>query len=362
MRLGKLDEIREAKRLTTVVILSPSNIAYYLGLECEGCALIYSDSTPTLLVPLLDYWRYHDLLSGSLDVKPVLRYSIEGVEAPNLVRMRLLDAVSKFSKGRVGLDLGDQPTSTYRSLRSRLKGRRIVDVSSLVWSHRMVKDEKETGEMVNALSISERALEKSLGDLREGVEDFEIAGFFEFHARRLGGDGFSFPSIVGVDENSANPHAKLRGLRLSSGSVVVIDVGVKKNCYCSDLTRTLWIGEDEGKRRVLEALIEALEEAVDAAKPWASAGEPDRAARRVLSRHGLSKYFIHSVGHGIGVDVHEPPRLAPDETQELKPGMVVTIEPGVYIRGRYGMRVEQMVLIGKRKARVLNKLPTRLGV
>jgi Xaa-Pro aminopeptidase len=156
----------------------------------------------------------------------------------------------------------------------------------------------------------------------------------------------SFETIVASGERSALPHGRASGAKLPKQGFVTLDFGVVLDGYMSDMTRTVHLGRAlEGERDVYDAVLEAQEAAVAAVAPGVTAGDVDEAARSVLRRAGLDKFFTHSTGHGVGLEIHEGPRLAAKQTQPLKAGMVITIEPGVYMPGRFGLRIEDMVLV-----------------
>jgi Xaa-Pro aminopeptidase len=168
----------------------------------------------------------------------------------------------------------------------------------------------------------------------------------EFAARKGGAEQMSFPTIIASGARSALPHGRASGQPIRRGGFVVCDFGVILSGYCSDQTRTVWVGPvSEKARRAYEAVREAQQAAGDAVRPGATTGEVDAAARKVLRKAGLAQYFTHSTGHGVGLEIHEAPRVADGQTEILRPGMVITIEPGVYFPGEWGIRIEDMVAV-----------------
>ena len=156
----------------------------------------------------------------------------------------------------------------------------------------------------------------------------------------------SFPTIIASGVRSALPHGRASDQPVPPGAFVVCDFGVILEGYCSDQTRTVWVGPaSEEALRVYEAVREAQQAAIDAVRPGVSVGEIDAAARKVLRRNGLGRYFTHSTGHGVGLEIHEAPRVAAGQKEVLQPGMVITIEPGVYFPGKWGVRIEDMVAV-----------------
>lgn len=219
---------------------------------------------------------------------------------------------------------------------------------------RMVKDAGELRLMEKAAALGDQVFSAVLSHIESGVAETEIAATLEFFARSLGAEGMSFDTIVASGERSALPHGKASARRTPRNGFVTLDFGVILNGYCSDMTRTVCVGRLSSKERAAyEAVLEAQQAGIAAVKPGATCAEVDEAARSVLRKAGLAKFFTHSTGHGVGLEIHEAPRLAAGQTQELKAGMVVTVEPGIYIAGKFGIRIEDMVAVTPRGNRVL---------
>ena len=156
----------------------------------------------------------------------------------------------------------------------------------------------------------------------------------------------SFPTIIASGARSALPHGRASDQRIAAGGFVVCDFGVILSGYCSDQTRTVWVGAvPKDARKAYEAVREAQQAAIDAVRPGIAVGEVDAAARKVLCQAGLGRYFTHSTGHGVGLEIHESPRVADGQREILQPGMVITVEPGVYFPGKWGVRIEDMVAV-----------------
>lgn len=232
---------------------------------------------------------------------------------------------------------------------------------SLIANLRMAKDEDELALMEKAAKLGCELFEGALLTMESGVAENAVAAHLEYAARSRGAEGMSFETIVASGPRSAMPHAHAGGARLPRNGFVTLDFGVILNGYCSDMTRTVHLGK-AGKRErfAYDAVLEAQESAVAAVKPGATCGEVDEAARGVLREARLDEYFTHSTGHGVGIEIHEAPRIAKEQKTVLVPGMVVTIEPGIYIAGKFGIRIEDMVVVTYRAARVLTPAPKTL--
>lgn len=225
---------------------------------------------------------------------------------------------------------------------------------SLTAALRMVKDSDELAAMEKAALLGCSLFGNLLGFIHPGVAETAVAAELEYAARRRGAEGMSFETIVASGPRSALPHGHASMAKLPRKGFVVLDFGVILNGYCSDMTRTVHLGAASRQERdVYEAVLEAQLAGVAAVRPGATCGEVDEAARGVLREAGLEEYFTHSTGHGVGIEIHEAPRLAKEQETALRPGMVVTIEPGIYIEGKFGIRIEDMVMVTDRAQRVL---------
>ena len=213
---------------------------------------------------------------------------------------------------------------------------------------REVKDAAEIEAMRAAAGLGCRLFEKVLSSIAPGEREAEIAFRLEQEARRGGAEGMSFETIVASGARSALPHGRASPAKLPRNGFVTLDFGVVLDGYCSDMTRTVHLGRPKPEARsVYDFVLEAQLAAITTVRAGVSAATIDEAARSVLRRAGLEKYFIHSTGHGLGLEIHEGPRIAAKATARLEAGMVITIEPGVYLPGRFGVRIEDTVLVTK---------------
>jgi Xaa-Pro aminopeptidase len=210
----------------------------------------------------------------------------------------------------------------------------------------MVKDADELQRIRAAVALGAKLFDRALEVLRPGVKETEVAAEMEFAARRGGAEEMSFSTIIASGERSALPHGRASDQPIAAGGFVVCDFGVILSGYCSDQTRTVWVGPvSQEARRAYEAVHDAQQAAIDAVRPGIAVGEVDAAARKVLRKAGLGRYFTHSTGHGVGLEIHESPRVGDGQKEILQPGMVITIEPGVYFPGKWGVRIEDMVAV-----------------
>ena len=219
---------------------------------------------------------------------------------------------------------------------------------------REIKDDEELEAMRRAASLGCDLFEQLQEHIQAGTSEIDLALELEYRARKSGAEAMSFETIVASGKRSALPHGRATGQGLPRRGFVTVDFGVVLEGYCSDMTRTVHLGKGSPKARaVYHSVLEAQEAAVAAVAPGVTCGAVDDAARSVLKRARLGKWFSHSTGHGVGLEIHEGPRLAANVEQVLEPGMVITIEPGVYLPGEFGVRIEDMVLVTERGGEVL---------
>ena len=226
----------------------------------------------------------------------------------------------------------------------------------VVAEQRMVKDAAEIEHMAAAAALGVRLFEQILGFLRPGVTENAVAAELEYAARCAGAEAMSFATIVASGLRSALPHGTASQAKLPRRGFVTLDFGVILNGYCSDMTRTVHLGRASAREReVYDAVLAAQENAVAAVGAGVMAAEVDEAARSVLRQAGLAEHFTHSTGHGVGLEIHESPRIAAGQQTLLTRGMVITIEPGVYLPNEFGLRIEDTVVVERRGARVLTQ-------
>ena len=263
---------------------------------------------------------------------------------------------------RVGFDAGQITVSQFASLR-KAAGRKVrwINAETEVTSLRQRKDLAEIDQMRAAAQLAVEVLSSALRLLKPGISELDVAADIEYQMRKKGATGPAFETIVASGERSAHPHARPTAKRLRKNELVVLDLGAILGHYCSDITRTVFVGR--APKRIREwygAVQEAQATAVSAVRVGASCGDVDAAARQVLAKHRLERFFVHSTGHGLGLEVHEDPRLACNQTQLLAPGNVVTIEPGVYLPGIGGIRIEDDVAVHAERTEVLTRMTREL--
>lgn len=275
------------------------------------------------------------------------------------------DAVGMIaSRVEAGAPLGIDKTWPARfllPLMERLPGTPCRLASDCVDGVRACKDAAEQELMRENSRINDEAMRRAAAYIREGMTEREVADYLLAQYQALGCEGPSFPPIVSFGANAADPHHEPDGTRLAPGDVVLFDVGCRQNEYCADMTRTFVFGEPTPKQREVHDTVRRANEAARAlVRPGARFCDIDRAARQVIEDAGYGPYFTHRLGHQIGLDVHEPGDVSATHDAPVEPGMCFSIEPGIYLPGEFGVRIEDLVLVTEDGCEVLNSYPREI--
>ena len=313
-------------------------LRYITGIGPEnGCAIV--DKTGTTLYTDMRYMEAAENLLKGTDVTPVLYKQSE-------VLARLA------GYGKVGISFDQTPHVEYLALENA--NVKTENVDKHLSEAMGVKNAWEIGNIAKACKIAECAFLKLLPEIKEGMSETEIAALLEYNMRKLGAEGTSFATIVAFGAHAAVPHHETGTDKLKFGDEILIDFGCKVNGYCSDITRTFLFGDD-GKhaefKKAYEAVLTAHELVKEKAKSGMTGAEVDAIARSFLNEKGYGKLFTHSLGHGIGLNIHEFPSVSPRGETPLQDGMVFSDEPGVYVAGKYGIRIEDTVTLENGKVK-----------
>jgi Xaa-Pro aminopeptidase len=335
------------ERLGSLLVTHPASWYYLTGFTGEAGALVLSRRGTALITDA--------------------RFTAQAREETSGIRIvpqegSLITTVGQFLRraggGRVGFDASRITVAQSRSLR-RAGGPAVrwIATAGHVESLRTRKEPQEIAWMRKAALLAGEVLEGVLKLLKPGVRELEIGAEIDYQMRRRGAGGPAFETIVAFGERSAYPHARPTAKRLRKNELVVLDLGAILAHYCSDITRTVVVGRASARiRRWHRAVQEAQSAAIAAVQAGVSCGDVDTAARRVLAGYRLDRYFVHSTGHGLGLEVHEDPRVAKGQKQTLEPGNVITIEPGVYVPGAGGIRIEDDVAVHAESTEVLTRV------
>lgn len=351
----RLRALRERIGTDTLYVSALPNIRYLTGFTGSSGHLLVEPERTTLFTD----GRYRTQAreqTGGIAVE-----ISQGDSRPALVA-----AVRGLRLDRLGFEANRISYETYSYLRGELSRCELVPHKAEVESLRQIKSPAEVEAIRRSVELNSKAFDEVCSIAEPGWTESRLAAELEFRFRRLGSEGAAFPTIVAGGAHGARPHAEPRPRAIERRSLVVVDQGAILDGYCSDMTRMIAIGHlDETQEKLFLAVLEAQEAAIDAIRPGVECRTVDGRARQVLRQTEvdgtrLDTMFTHSTGHGLGLEIHEGPRIAPKQRQRLEAGMVVTVEPGVYLEGRAGVRIEDVVVVTEQGCEVLTRTPRAL--
>ena len=349
-RLERLRALLRRRRIGAAYLVGTASVRYFSGFTGDESALLVTASTCALITDS----RFAEEAEASAPLAEVVQRT-DGLATTAGERLRSLGVKA------VGVEEDLLTLGAERALRRAASGIRRKGLDVDLRTLRQVKSDWEVRAIRRALRVAEGAFRDTLPFVVPGVREREVAAELEHRMRRRGASGAAFPTIVAARANASRPHAHPEGRRLRDNTMVLIDWGATVDGYHSDLTRTLFPGTVSPSWRArYEAVLCAQEAAIERIHAGMTGAEADAAARSVLEEAGLARRFGHGLGHGVGLEVHEGPTLSKRNDHPLPAGAVVTVEPGVYIPGSGGIRIEEMIRIGDDGAEVLSRLPKTL--
>lgn len=352
-RRKKLRTLVRRAKADALLVTNETNVTYLTGFTGDSSYLLVTPDSELLVTDM----RYDEQLDEEC---PGLPLEVRGPGQEMLETT--VEVIQRAGVERLAIEASSMTVSTREGLERKAKGLSLVSATGLVERLRAVKDKDEIDAIRQACMLARRSFEVVRAGLTGAMSEKQIAAELEYQARRLGGRGLSFPPIVGVGPRGALPHATLTDKRVEEADFTLIDWGVNEGLYVSDLTRMVVTGRASAKfTRVYDGVLAAQRAGIEAIRPGATCREVDTAARKVIEKAGFGENFGHGLGHGIGLEVHEAPRLAKNREDQLEPGMIVTVEPGVYLRGWGGIRIEDDVLVTKTGHEVLSDVPKELA-
>ena len=328
-KLKQVIESLHNKNIDCMVVLKPENIRYLTGFRPSSSSILILKDNPILLASKID------------------RENASGSSMVNLEVYKEFDDVKKLLNGKIGIEKS-MTVETYKKLSEGFD----VETTDIVDISRSVKSNWEIENIEKALQIAE----KSFMGLEFTGTEVELAAQLEYNMRINGSERASFESIMASGPRTSLPHGSPSLNKVESP--ILVDWGAVYNNYSSDTTRT--IIETERQEEIFNIVLDAQKTAIKAIKPGVRSCEIDTAARDVITEYGYGDAFIHSTGHGVGLEIHEKPNLSKNDEAKLEKGMVITVEPGIYLEGEFGVRIEDMVLV-KNHASVLNKIKTKMN-
>ncbi|MGE5629853.1 MAG: M24 family metallopeptidase [Caulobacteraceae bacterium] len=262
---------------------------------------------------------------------------------------------------KLGIEEDFMTVSMYEDLKRKTPGVELYPAKKIFSQLRVIKDSSEVEQIKKAAEIADEAFKHLLGYIKPGVKETDIALELEYFMKKKGASGTSFDSIVASGVRSSLPHGVATEKKLGSGEFLTLDFGCVYNGYCSDMTRTVFIGKaPERHRKIYDIVLKAQLEALKGIKPGVTGKSVDKIARDIITKEGYGEYFGHGLGHGVGLAIHEDPRLSILGDNILEAGMIVTDEPGIYIPDFGGVRIEDLVLVTETGCMTLSKSPKEL--
>ncbi|MDY0408412.1 Xaa-Pro peptidase family protein [Virgibacillus soli] len=337
--MNKLNLLRQAlveQKLDALIITNPFNRRYMTGFTGTAGVAIVSEKAAIFITD----FRYTSQATTQVKDFTIVEHK-QGLE------QEVSNQLKEIHAKRIGFEKHDMSFATYEQYQDVIDGQ-LIPTSELVERLRMIKSDEELLVMKKAAEIADAAFEHIQGFIKPGVREIEVSNELEFYMRKLGATSSSFDTIVASGFRSALPHGVASEKEIQNGELVTLDYGALYNGYCSDITRTVAVGEiSEELRTIYNTVLEAQLIGVNGIKPGMTGKEADALTRDYITKAGYGQYFGHSTGHGLGMEVHEAPGLSYRSDVKLEVGMVVTVEPGIYIPRVGGCRIEDDIVITK---------------
>lgn len=351
LRRERLQRWLQAQGYAAAFITPGAGFRYLTGWATESferltALILPAGGVPILIVPALDAEAART--TGVADIRPWA----DGTNPFALLQAALPAGVIAVEKARL-------PLARWESMAAAVPGIEAIDVGPVLNGLRLVKDAAEIASLQAAADLLNPALEQALATVKPGVTERQLARTLRNALEEHGAEGLAFDIIAAGGANSALPHSHPGDYALQTGDILLFDFGAVKGGYCSDTTRCFSVGPWNSRAlEIYNVVLAACKAGVAAVQVGATGADVDRAARAVIEAAGYGEYFIHRTGHGIGMEAHEGPYMAADQTQRLEPGHVVTVEPGIYIPGFGGIRIEEMVAVTAAGPQVLTSFST----
>ncbi len=353
VHLERIDRLRKTLRdggVPALLIASEANVTYLTGFTGDSSFLLVTPDRQWLLTDS----RYTEQAGQECP-------QCELVERKDTLVKATAQVVRQLGTGRLAFEAAATPYATYEELGEALDGVALEPHKELVERLRRLKDDEEIARLRGAIAVAEAAFRETVVELAAGQSERQVAARLDHAMRARGAKKGSFEAIVAARERSSMPHAQASDAVIQPGDPVLIDWGAEVELYCSDCTRVVFLAPPDERWRAIYGIVrEAQQRATDAVRPGATLKEIDSAARDHIRDAGYGERFGHGLGHGVGLRVHEAPRLSQQAEGEVEAGMVVTVEPGIYIPGWGGVRIENMIVVRGDGAEVLTSIPSDL--
>lgn len=326
-----INNILKQKSLEAIIITSPENLYYFSGFTGGEGLLVFTPEKKYIIV------------DG--------RYTIQAKEQAKdfeVIEYKILPykIIADMGFDKIGFEDKTISYNSFKMMSRAMPAVTTIGVSDELNEYRKVKSQEECKNIRRAQQIGDMAFEHILPFIKPGISEREIALELEYFMKKQGASALSFDTIVAVGERSALPHANLTDTKVEEGKVVLMDYGCVYSEYCSDMTRTVAVGHaDDKTKNIYDTVLSAQLEAIGTIKAGVNNKDVDKVARDIITNAGYGENFTHSLGHGVGLEIHEQPNLSPRSVDILKSGNIVTVEPGIYIEGFCGVRIEDLVMV-----------------
>ncbi|MGI6552854.1 MAG: M24 family metallopeptidase [Bacillota bacterium] len=350
LRRSRLLNILRKEKLDGLLIMKPVNRYYLSGFRGSAGMIVFTGERALLLTD----FRYEEQARQQASDWEIVRYQGDPLET-------LRNVLQEMKVTRLGFEEDYVTCGQLKTFIAKLDQVSFIGLEDPVGLLRAVKDPDEIMYIKQAAFISDQAFLHILDIIRPGLKEIDIAAELEYLMRKLGSEGPAFETIVASGFRSSLPHGAASEKRLAEGDMIVMDFGAVYQGYHSDLTRTVVLGKATSEqKRIYQLVLRAQEAGLQSVMAGASCNEIDALARGIIAGEGYGPYFGHSLGHGVGLEIHEHPRLTEKNEKKLQAGMIVTVEPGIYLPDWGGVRIEDLVLVKEKGCQVLSQAPKEL--
>ncbi|MFB6467700.1 M24 family metallopeptidase [Cytobacillus sp. Hz8] len=360
-QLHKLSEWMGKEKIDFCFITSPENVFYLSGFLSDPherllALAVFRDQEPFLVVPSMEK---EDAKNSGWD-QEIIGYT--DIQNPwKMIEQSIDKRISSVQK--IAIEKEHLNVERYEELLQLFSSATFVSAEEKLRKLRMVKDEKELSIIKEACALADYAVEVGCNELEEGKTELEIIAAIEYALKKKGVTEMSFSTMVLTGANAASPHGTPGLTKIKKGDLVLFDLGVVVDGYCSDITRTVAFGEINDKQKeIYDTVLKSQLAAIDAVKPGVTCADVDLASRNLIAEAGFGEYFPHRLGHGLGISIHEYPSVTETNSLVLEKGMVFTIEPGIYVPNVAGVRIEDDVYVTENGIEVLTKFPKELQI
>jgi Xaa-Pro dipeptidase len=349
------------EKIDVAILTSSENVFYYSNFFSDPhervlAIVLFQNEAPFLVCPQMEV---ETARAAGFD-QTIIGYK-DTENAWDKVTAEIDKRVSQVN--RVAVEKTHMNMERYEILQKAYPNLQFISAEEKLNQLRTIKDQVEIEKLRKACELADYAIEVGVNAIKEGISELEIVAAIEYEMKKKGVQKMSFETTVLAGAKAASPHGVPGMATVKKGDFVLFDLGIVYEGYCSDITRTVAFGDvSEENRKVYDTVLQAQLAAVEASRPGITCAELDQTARKMISNAGYGEYFTHRLGHGLGISVHEYPSITETNELKLQPGMVYTIEPGIYIPEKVGVRIEDDIVITKDGAEVLTKYPKELQV